>query len=1112
MKHVPRILRFLLPLLLATVQLTAVAEDIDLFKDTDNTSSSSTTSPNMLLVIDNGSAFNSSVSGSSETAQSTCTVTANGTSFTNRLAGKVGGIEQCALYAVLNALDASSTDATATVNVGILMFATSTVYDKDGTDCRTLNNSNGVGGCLVFPIVPFSTANKTLLLNYVASWNTSNCNTANCLRIDGSDVRTGASMQEAWAYYAGKTGLSGRNYSGIVPNTNCKNFLVYVANAFRTTGKPKDTDQVKATFENTSATGVTSGMYALDGSTPPSTSYRNLITGTDRALTTKSCGTLNFPNTNGHESSGFYADEWSRWMKSTSLKITTFTVGLTKPGDCVPEYPWLLSSMADYGGGKYFEVNSYQELVDALQNILSEVRSVNSVFAAVSLPVSVNTQGSYLNQVFIGMFRPDSYFLPRWNGNLKQYKLGYDSGGALVMQDADDVTAISSSGSEFIAECARSFWTAAATSAGDGYFTTFTTQNCAPYPASANSPDGNIVEKGGQAYKLRAANHATRVVKTCDASIASCQTTMTDFNTSNAALTAAVMGVGTNTTPTATDLINWARGSNNLSEAGKDAAGNVLDSGDMRPSSHGDVVHSRPAAINMGTDANPKVVIFYGGNDGMLRAINGNRTTSFTVGSSTVTAGEEFWSFMPPEFLGNLYRLWKNNSAISDTAPKDYGADGPITVYRDAGENAWIYVGMRRGGRSLYAFYVDKTTLAITLKWKIGCSTTTMSDNSNCSATGSYGDYTNMGLTWSAPVVVKALGYANPVLIVGGGYDKTCEDPGYYTCSTTRGNQVYLIDAITGVLQKSLATQRSVVADVTTITDSNGYAKIIYTADMGGNLYRISGNTASNYIESSAPSTWTITRIASLGCSTLSGCTSSVANRKFMFAPDVVNETDDEYILLLGSGDREKPTKNDAYTNASLPKANNYFFMVKDKPKTSTWLTEDATAAKCLTGATMLCLNSLTFIEQGTTPSDSALGLTKGWYMSMNATACKTGSGTCYEQVVTGAIAAFGTVYFATHEPKDAATTSCVPNLGVSRAYAIRYKNASAAATSGDLFTSRDDAGLSPDLVVGKVTLDNGSTIPICIGCEGPIKPSVLVPGTSITNPAKIRSYWYIQK
>ncbi len=49
----------------------------------------------------------------------------------------------------------------------------------------------------------------------------------------------------------------------------------------------------------------------------------------------------------------------------------------------------------------------------------------------------------------------------------------------------------------------------------------------------------------------------------------------------------------------------------------------------------------------------PKVVVYYGGNDGVLRAINGNRAPA----SARVTAGREIWSFMPPEFFGSIKRL-----------------------------------------------------------------------------------------------------------------------------------------------------------------------------------------------------------------------------------------------------------------------------------------------------------------------------------------------------------------------------------------------------------------------------------------------------------------------
>ena len=91
------------------------------------------------------------------------------------------------------------------------------------------------------------------------------------------------------------------------------------------------------------------------------------------------------------------------------------------------------------------------------KTIFSEIQAVNSVFASVSLPVSVNTEGTYLNQIYIGMFRPDRDAFPRWAGNLKQYKLGIGN-GRLQTQDADAVSAINNS-TGFITECARSFWT-----------------------------------------------------------------------------------------------------------------------------------------------------------------------------------------------------------------------------------------------------------------------------------------------------------------------------------------------------------------------------------------------------------------------------------------------------------------------------------------------------------------------------------------------------------------------------------------------------------------------------------------------------------------------------
>jgi len=136
------------------------------------------------------------------------------------------------------------------------------------------------------------------------------------------------------------------------------------------------------------------------------------------------------------------ADEWARFMKTygvsslvddpkstTSPKaklvngITTYTLDVCKD-HCDTDQATLLKSMANVGGGKYFKSTSKQEIKNAMSLIFAEIQAVNSVFASATLPISVNTQGTFENQVYIGVFRPDAGAKPRWFGNLKEYKFG----------------------------------------------------------------------------------------------------------------------------------------------------------------------------------------------------------------------------------------------------------------------------------------------------------------------------------------------------------------------------------------------------------------------------------------------------------------------------------------------------------------------------------------------------------------------------------------------------------------------------------------------------------------------------------------------------------------
>jgi hypothetical protein len=366
--------------------------------------------------------------------------------------------------------------------------------------------------------------------------------------------------------------------------------------------------------------------------------------------------------------------------------------------------------LADVGGGKYFATTSYAELVAAIKSALSEIQSVNSAFASVSLPLTSSQQGQFLNQVFIGMFRPDTKFMPRWPGNLKQYKLGFlgTNRTDLKLLDAsvDPQPAVNAE-TGFLQPCVRSFWTPGA---ADTYWSSGPSGDCLGYESS-DSPDGNVVEKGAQGHMLRDANPATRVVKTCSAPETFGTCSLTDFATSTTAITAAMLNVSTAAERDA--LIAWARGANLGNELSKDP-------GAMRPSAHGDVIHSRPVAVNYGPN---QVVVFYGGNDGMFRAINGNRTTTFNV-----SPGAELWSFMPPEFYGKLARLRQNTVPVTfpDSVPglpKDYAIDGPISTFQgtvSGSPKAYVYATMRRGGRAIYAFDVTNPSSPSVL-WKKGC-------------------------------------------------------------------------------------------------------------------------------------------------------------------------------------------------------------------------------------------------------------------------------------------------------------------------------------------------------------------------------------------------------
>ncbi|MES2999608.1 MAG: hypothetical protein V4787_02875 [Pseudomonadota bacterium] len=492
--QISQFLAFLMICLMLGYSASPRADDIDIYVD----NSTNDGIPNVLFVMDTGANFSSS-------AAVPCT--AYGSGGAPSLGNTAGGIEQCALVDAINSL------GDGTVNIGILVNNN----NNFGTDVRSSGDlayhetcMGTYGGCVVRKLALMNATNKASLINFIKSWKTSGTSSATEFNVKSGGDRTAGTMQEAWAYYNGKVGMSGKSYSSSILASGCqKNFVIFIGNAFTVSGTPGDGGSESPY----------NGTYGLTASQTGANATQTAKISETVSFDPQTCGVSSIAaSTNASNWSENWADEWARVMyqqdMGTSIQegkqnITTYTIGVVNDTSCKADYPALLTTMAKYGGGKYFKTGTASEVRDALATILNEVQAVNSVFSSASLPVSVNAQGTYLNQIFLGMFRPDASAAPRWMGNLKQYQLVKSKSNAAVnvLGDKNGNDAISSSGTGFISPNAVSFWsyrtdTDLPDSAGG-----FWKNDKKGVPETGyDSPDGEVVEKGGVAQQLRKEN------------------------------------------------------------------------------------------------------------------------------------------------------------------------------------------------------------------------------------------------------------------------------------------------------------------------------------------------------------------------------------------------------------------------------------------------------------------------------------------------------------------------------------------------------------------------------------------------------------------------------
>jgi type IV pilus assembly protein PilY1 len=735
-----------------------------------------------------------------------------------------------------------------------------------------------------------------------------------------------------------------------------------------------------------------------------------------------------------------WTDEWTRFLNANGVivpsgnnngSVVTYILDAYKDQQNVG-YSNSLRNAAIKGGGTYLKVGSQAEIASAIATILAEIQAVNTTFASASLPINATNRAQEDNQVFIPMFRPDAKARPLWMGNLKEYKL-IDVAGSTNLGDASNpaIPAVNLL-TGFPTPCAISFWTT-----DSGAYWNNVTETPAPkgtcpttsYDPYSDAPDGPIVEKGGVAEVIRKGNNppATNTAPTWAVN----RTVYTLAGLSGSSLTA----FNTTSTGLPATLLNFILGQDVNDENNNS---NLTES---RASLHGDAIHSRPLPVDYGSTTG--VTIYYGSNDGMLRAVN-------------AATGAERWAFVPPEFYNpapalapatptGFARLMYNSpdidypnmpAGITPTpVRKDYYFDGSIGLYQSAGNsNVWIYPTMRRGGRMIYAFDVTNPA-SPTFKWKAGCPY--LSSDTGCTS-----GMSSIGQTWSIPVAASSvLGYDGPVLVVGGGYD-SCEDANTATpsCTSPKGAGVYVLDANTGAVISFFSTTRSVAADVALIAVANaGVVDHAYAVDTGGNIYRIDF--------AATKSDWAMNRVAY----------TNGAGRKFLYPPALLAAPGGQVYLALGSGDREHPLQSQYTYSAVL----NRFYVYRDSLASTTATNlDDATFMDDFTTAT-------TCSTPGVLPASS----TKGWFMDLN----QYGQG---EQTVTSAVIAAGMVAFSTNRPIPPSQGTCSTQLGEAHGYWVNLFNASGgigvtgASCGGTRSSVFIGFGLPPSPVLATVSVD----------------------------------------
>lgn len=624
-----------------------------------------------------------------------------------------------------------------------------------------------------------------------------------------------------------------------------------------------------------------------------------------------------------------------------------------------------MNDIAHFGGGIAQEGSNATDLRNALKKVFDSISQSAGSFAAPALTVNAYNSLEHSDQLYYSLFKPEVD--AAWGGNLKRYRLGSDG----KVLDEQGLPAVDPS-TGFFAKNATSVWT-----------------------LSEDAPDGEKVESGGAARRIT--NPAGRKV----VSYLGNSKNLMDSSNRISVTNSKVKDNKDLFNSEATDenfrkMLQWAQGYDSASS----------DSSDARRTME-DPLHSRPILVNYGTrTVNGKQeadsTIFVGTNSGYLHAFNTNEKNPV----------EEF-AFIPKELLPNLKAYYERETQ------KVYGMDGQITVLHtdpngnrivDSGEDAYLYVGMRRGGRSYYALDISKRAQPKYM-WQIN---------------GGTGDFKELGQTWSKMVITTVTwkGKKKKVILFGGGYD-LAEDNNTSRKPHQMGNAIFMIDPETGELLWKASNKTGnlrlsdmtsgIVGDIVPVDDdSDGDTDILYAADLGGRIWRI------DLIEKNS---YSANKFAKGGVIADLGTNDTTVNHvRFFTTPDLIYtdsgkfkkgsgntlETLGRYQIAIGSGYRAHPLNNDTIDNIYIIND----FNVDGAPSSYSKLTK----------------NDLANYSKYSTASSTKIK--NGLYYQLPSLG---------EKILSRSLTLDGYTYMVSYRPSNGESRSgCDPDIGYARVYVIK--------------------------------------------------------------------------